>query len=697
MKKAGLKRGQQSRLLMVQYLIFESNSSGESPPPPPRALFGRDELVEDILGLVESLTPIALIGAGGIGKTSIALTILHHDRIKKRFGDNRRFVRCDQFPATQSHFLRRLSDVIGAGVENPENMGPLRPFLSSKEILIVLDNAESILDPQGTNAEEIYAVVEELSQFGNVCLFVTSRISTIPPDCEALDIPTLSMGAAHDAFYRIYKNRKRSDLVNDILERLDFHPLSITLLATVAYHNKWDTDRLTKEWERQRIGVLRTHHNKSLAATIELSLASPMFRDLGPDARDLLGVVAFFPQGVKENNLDWLFPTISDCANIFDKFCVLSLTYRSNGFITMLAPIRDHLYPKDLNSSPLLRATKERYFDLLSGHVNPGFEETPWITSEDVNVEHLLDVFTSVDTSSEGVWDACTHFMKQLFDHKPRLVMLGPRIEGLPDNHPSKPRCLFELSQLLYLVGSQAECKRILVYTLKLWRERGNNIQVARTLRYLAEANWRLHIYGEGISQAKESLAIYERLNYVAEQAKSLGSLALLLAEDDQADAAEEAVSRATSLSNKYDPSQARAHHHILSHICRSRGETEAAINHLNKALGIVSSPNPQDGQIPILHCLVHLLLKEGRLDDAQIHLERLKLHGINDIFSMGLATAIEICALCRQGKFEEAESESSRILGVCEKMGVSVNFLEYCKGFLQEIQEKMKNLVTSN
>ena len=680
-------------------LLLHSVATGEAPPPPPRTCFGRDELIGKVVGLAENFTPIALIGAGGIGKTSIALTVLHNYRVKQQFGDNRRFIRCDQLPASRTHFLSRLSKVIGAGVENPEDLSPLRPFLSSREMILVLDNAESILDPRGKDAREISGMVEELSQFETLCLCITSRISTVPRHCKRPVIPTLSMESACDIFYGIYDNDGRSDIINNLLKRLDFHALSITLLATTASHNMWDYNRLAREWDARRVQVLRTDYDESLAATIELSLASPTFRGLGPDARDLLGVVAFFPQGIGENNFDWLFSTIPDRNNVFDKLCTLSLTHRSDGFITMLAPLRDYFYPKDPALSPLLRTTKERYFTRLLVDVEPGkpgFTEARWITSEDVNVEHLLDVFTSVDADSDDVWDACCHFMRHLFWHRSRLVVLGPKIEGLPDNHHFKPNCLVGLSQLHESVENQVERKRLLIHALKIYRERGDDAKVARALGFLSDANRLLDLCKEGIPQAREALEIYKRLGDEPEQARSWGRLAWLLYDDGQLTAAEEATSRSINLSvQEGDQFQICKCHRLLGLICSSKGEIEKAINHHKTALQIASPSNWHDEQFWNHFGLAVLMFGRDQFDDAHAQTECAKSQAIDDAYSMGRAMELQARMWYCESKFGEAKSEALQAIKFFEKIG-SMMDVEDCRAILKDIEERMKTPIVS-
>ena len=648
-------------------------------------------MIEKIIGFAECLTPIALIGAGGIGKTSVALTVLHDDRIKRRFGENRRFIRCDKFPPSLPQFLHRLSKSIGAGIENPEDLTCLRPFLSSKDIIIIFDNAESILDPQGTSAQEIYTAIEELGHLKNIFLCITSRISTFPPEFERLDIPTLSKEAACDTFYRIYKNGQRSDLIDNILERLDFHALSITLLATVAHHNKWDTNRLAREWDKRRTDVLQTDHNRSLATTIELSLSSPLFQELGPDARDLLGIVAFFPQGVNENNIKWLFPTISGRENIFDKFCVLSLAYRNDGFVTMLAPLRDYLSPKDPMSAPFLCSTKDRYFGRLPAPVHPGmpgFEEAKWIVSEDVNVEHLLDVFTAAGATAGNAWVVCAHFVGHLYWHKPRPVTLGPRIEGLADDHPSKLQCLFWLSMLFQKLGNHVELERLLTHALRLSRERGDNYYLAEILRLLSRLHSDTGFYKEGIQEVKEASEIYVRLGETGEQGLCLIQLAWLFYRDKQLDAAEEAGLRAINLFSERDQQfNACQCQRALGAIYHSKGEAEKAVHHFETALEIASSHNWLEELFWTRCSLAILFCSHGKLDDANAHVEQAKSHAIDNHNAYNLARAMTLQAEIwhRQRRFEEARSEALSAVDAFEKLGAALDAKD-AKMLLQEI-----------
>jgi tetratricopeptide (TPR) repeat protein len=444
-----------------------------------------------------------------------------------------------------------------------------------------------------------------------------------------------------------------------------------------------------------RAQILRTDYNESLAATIELSLASATFRNLGPEARELLGVVAFFPQGVDEKNLDWLFPTISDREKIFDKFCVLSLAYRSNGFITTLAPLRDYLSPRDPKSSPLLCSTKDHYFARLSVFVyptKPGFREARWIVSEDANVERLLDFFASVDTNSAEVWNACIRFMEHLYWHKPRETVLRSKIEDLSEDHCSKPGCLFELSKLFESVGNHAERKTLLTHALTLARERRDDNLVALVLETLSNANQLLGLPREGTQQAEEASGIYQRLGDTVGQAWCSNRLARSLLADNQFDSAEDAAFRTIDLiPEKGNEYLVCASHRILGDIYRSKREREKSVQNFKTALKLASRFEWQDELFEIHYSMASLFLNEDNLDDAQSHVEQAKSHAAEDRYSLGYAMKLQARIWYQQCRLEETKIEVLGALEIFEKLGAAKDARD-CRDLLRNTEEATGN-----
>ena len=129
--------------------------------------------------------------------------------------------------------------------------------------------------------------------------------------------------------------------------------------------------------------------------------------------------------------------------------------------------------------------------------------------SKDVNVEQLLDVFTTIDANLRSVWDACKSFTGHLYWHKPRLTLLGPRIEELPAGHPYKPLSFLWLSRLFGRIGNHIERKRALTRPLGLWRGWGGDHPVAQVLGELSGANRLLGLHKKGI-QCLEASKSYE-------------------------------------------------------------------------------------------------------------------------------------------------------------------------------------------
>ena len=223
---------------------------------------------------------------------------------------------------------------------------------------------------------------------------------------------------------------------------------------------------------------------------------------------------------------------------------------------------------------------------------------------------------------------------------------------------------------------------------MELWRERGDDFWVAETLALLSEANWQLDLYEEGIQQAKEALGIFERLGYTDEQANCLNCLAQLLQGDGQLDAAEEEASHAIELLPQENQSfRICQSHRFLGDIYRSQGKRQKAIHHHNIALRIASTSNWHDQLFCIHYHLAKLFRGEDDFSNAQTRIEQAKFHSAEDAYHLGLATELQAQIWYRQGKFEDAASETLCASEIFEKLGAAREAGE-CRELIREIKQ---------
>ena len=308
-------------------------------PQAPENFFGRGADLEDLLGFAERFASVTLFGPGGIGKTAIALTLLHHGQIATRFGRHRYFVRCNGLGDSLDGFLDRLSETTGA--QHPTDMAQLRSHLeASPPCILVLDGIDSVLDPRAPGAVEIAAAIEEFGRCPKVCVLATSRMDIKIPHFRYMEVPTLPIEVAREVF-RSRCNLGRSATVDSLLTELDFHPLSVTLLADAVRNNKWNEPVSLEEWEGGTMGILETLNVRhGLEDTIESVLRTPTIQELEPSARKTLEAIAAFPGGVKDARLEIMCPGISRVWEAVNALCKFSLMYREDGFVKMLSPFR---------------------------------------------------------------------------------------------------------------------------------------------------------------------------------------------------------------------------------------------------------------------------------------------------------------------------------------------------------------------
>lgn len=120
-------------------------------PPAPQIFHGRDSELNEVVELLKQDSPrIAILGPGGIGKTSLARAVLHHADVVAKYSE-RYFVPC--------HSSLTSADLISAicshiGLENGKGSQQiLQHFTGSTPALLVLDNFETTWEPMSSRSE----------------------------------------------------------------------------------------------------------------------------------------------------------------------------------------------------------------------------------------------------------------------------------------------------------------------------------------------------------------------------------------------------------------------------------------------------------------------------------------------------------------------------------------------------------------
>ena len=374
----------------VLFVVSQLSRRGESSPliliqPAPLIFYGRDKLIADLVKLVlksrkSEYKHIAIRGGAGMGKTSIALTVIHNKRIAKHFGNARHWVPCNQVRNIRQ-FLEAISTALNPDI--PKSTDRLRDiilYLQQNAVprIVIFDNFETIWGPvTGNTRAESEDILFALTPYLTILLTTRGPFPAVGriPWHETDPIQPLPLSAAKQTFLRI-RSKHIDDSLEDLLRAVDCIPQPVVLLASYG-HREFSTSKLLEIWHERQTRFLDdgSDRRSNLDVSIRISLESPMMV-ARPDALLLLSVIAYLPDNILYDNLESVAadvvvaPLIWDIHKAAKTLIDIALVQHTVGILQVHSTIRSHIrhyHPLNPSVKPALRAF---YFHLAkqAGH-----------------------------------------------------------------------------------------------------------------------------------------------------------------------------------------------------------------------------------------------------------------------------------------------------------------------------------------
>ncbi|KAJ7775483.1 hypothetical protein B0H16DRAFT_1302694, partial [Mycena metata] len=300
---------------------------------------------------------IAILGAGHMGKTSLAQTVLHHEEIVLKYQGNQLFVTCDTAASKVE-----LAGLIGAHLGMKPGQDFTRAVLyhlsEGPATFLILDNLETVWEPAQSrrDVEEFLSLLTDIPSTERPSKVQWTRPFLLP-------LKPLAQDAARKVFIDIAEDRYSMEEINQVLHLTDNMPLSINLLAHTVDLEGCDATLL--HWQREHTSIISQGYDRrsNLELSISLSLASPRITST-PHAQELLSLLSILPDGLSDIELKQSNFVIQDILECKRALLCTALAYTDDHKrLKALVPIREYmakfLPPMDKTIRPLFKHFQE--------------------------------------------------------------------------------------------------------------------------------------------------------------------------------------------------------------------------------------------------------------------------------------------------------------------------------------------------